>query len=46
LLLLTGGCIGELRLATPYQFDLEPRLWIIPPEVVKQLQMGIHKTGK
>lgn len=24
-------------LATPDQFDLERRLWIIPPEVVKQL---------
>lgn len=29
---------GELRQATPVQFDLERGLWIIPAEVVKQLQ--------
>jgi integrase len=46
LLLLTGVRTGELRLATPGQFDLEQRLWIIPPEVVKQLQMGMRKAGK
>jgi integrase len=46
LLLLTGVRTGELRLATPDQFDLEQRLWIIPPEVVKQLQMEMRKAGK
>jgi len=44
LLLLTGVRTGELRLATPDQFDLERRLWVIPPEVVKQLQLKIRKT--
>ena len=37
---------GELRLATPDQFDLERGLWIIPPEVVKQLQDGMRKRGQ
>ena len=46
LLLLTGVRTGELRLATPDQFDLERRLWIIPPEVVKQLQIEMRKPGK
>lgn len=46
LLLLTGVRTGELRLATPDQFDLDQRLWIIPPEVVKQLQLGMRKAGK
>lgn len=46
LLLLTGVRTGELRLATPDQFDLEQRLWIIPAEVVKQLQLAIRKPGK
>lgn len=46
LLLLTGVRTGELRLATPDQFDLEAALWIIPPEVVKQLQLGMRKAGK
>ncbi|ERI50768.1 integrase [Pseudomonas sp. EGD-AK9] len=46
LLLLTGVRTGELRLATPDQFDLEHGLWIIPPEVVKQLQDGMRKRGK
>ncbi|WP_462402805.1 tyrosine-type recombinase/integrase [Pseudomonas sp. Marseille-QA0332] len=44
LLLLTGVRTGELRLATPGQFDLERRLWIIPAEVVKQLQLKIRKA--
>ncbi|WVJ44392.1 hypothetical protein V1234_09465 [Serratia marcescens] len=43
LLLLTGGRIGELRLATPDQFHLDQGLWIIPPEVVKQLQLEMRK---
>ena len=46
LLLLTGVRTGELRLATPDQFDLEQRLWIIPAEVVKQLQVSMRKPGK
>lgn len=31
LFLLTGVRTGELRLAIPDQFDLEQRMWIIPP---------------
>jgi len=46
LLLLTGVRTGELRLATPDQFDLEQRLWIIPAEVVKQLQLAMRKPGR
>jgi integrase len=36
LLLLTGVRTGELRLATPDQFDLERGLWIIPAASLKQ----------
>ncbi|MFT4100468.1 MAG: integrase arm-type DNA-binding domain-containing protein [Burkholderiaceae bacterium] len=46
LLFLTGVRTGELRLATPDQFDLDQGLWIIPPEVVKQLQNDMRKKGK
>jgi integrase len=46
LLLLAGVRTGELRLATPDQFDLERGLWIIPPEVVKQLQEGMRRRRK
>ncbi|WDG77532.1 tyrosine-type recombinase/integrase [Pseudomonas chlororaphis] len=46
LLLLTGVRTGELRLATPDQFDLEQRLWIIPAEVVKQLQLAMRRPGR
>lgn len=46
LLLLTGVRTGELRLATPDQFDLDRGLWIIPPEFVKQLQDEMRKAGK
>lgn len=46
LLLLTGVRTGELRLATPEQFDLDQGLWIIPPEAVKQLQNDMRKKGK
>jgi integrase len=43
LLLLTGARTGELRAARPEQFDLERGLWIIPAEMVKQLQVrGRH----
>ena len=37
---------GELRLATPDQFDLDRGLWIIPPQIVKQLQDEMRKAGK
>lgn len=46
LLILTGVRTGELRLATPEQFDLDNGLWIIPPEVVKQLQVEMRKDRK
>lgn len=45
LLLLTGVRTGELRYATSDQFDLEKQLWIIPPEVVKQLQLKMRKRN-
>jgi len=43
LLLLTGVRTCELREATPDQFDLERRLWKIPPENVKQLQLEMRR---
>ena len=43
LLLFTGVRTGELRLATPDQFDLDRGLWIIPPEVVKQLHVDMRR---
>ncbi|WP_323029108.1 tyrosine-type recombinase/integrase [Castellaniella defragrans] len=43
LLLLTGVRTGELRMAMPDQFDLDRGLWIIPPDVVKQLQVDMRK---
>jgi integrase len=43
LLLLTGVRTGELRWATPDQFDLDKGLWVIPPEIVKQLQVDMRK---
>ncbi len=46
LLFLTGVRTGELRLAEPDQFDLDCGLWIIPPQVVKQLQNEMRKAGK
>jgi len=46
LLFLTGVRTGELRLAEPHQFDLDRGLWIIPPEVVKQIQDEMRKAGK
>lgn len=45
-LLLTGVRTGELRLATPDQFNLDQGLWIIPPEIVKQLQVKKRKGSK
>lgn len=46
LLLLTGVRTGELRQATPDQFEMERGLWIIPPVVVKQLQVKLRREGK
>lgn len=46
LLLLTGVRTGELRLATPEQIDLEHGLWIIPPEIVKQLQQPLRTEDR
>ena len=46
LLFLTGVRTGELRLAEPGQFDLDRGVWIIPPQVVKQLQDEMRKAGK
>lgn len=43
LLFLTGVRTGELRWATPDQFHLDKGLWIIPPDIVKQLQMHMRK---
>lgn len=45
LLLLTGVRTGELRLSTPDQFHLDYGLWIIPPEVVKQLELKMQKEN-
>ncbi|MFC3329072.1 tyrosine-type recombinase/integrase [Xanthomonas fragariae] len=46
LLLLTGVRTGELRLATPDQFDLEQGLWIIPVMSLKQRKMLTKKKRK
>lgn len=45
LLLLTGVRTGELRQASPAQFDLEKGLWCIPAEQVKQLQRSARHNG-
>jgi integrase len=45
LLLLTGVRTGELRLATPDQFHLEQGLWVIPPDVVKQLELKAQREN-
>lgn len=45
LLLLAGVRTGELRLATPDQFHLDDGLWIIPPDVVKQLELKMQKEN-
>jgi integrase len=42
-LLLTAVRTCELREATPEQFDLEQKLWKIPPEIVKQLQLEMRR---
>ncbi|KPC32562.1 Integrase [Pseudomonas syringae pv. cilantro] len=41
LLILTGVRTGEVRAATPGQFDLDAGLWTIPPENVKQLALKV-----
>lgn len=46
LLLLTGVRTGELRLATPEQFDMEHGLWIIPVASLKQRKMLTKKRRK
>ncbi len=46
LLLLTGVRTGELRSATPDQFDPGRGLWIIPPVIVKQLQERLRLEDK
>jgi integrase len=46
LLLLTGVRTGELRLATPEQFDLERGLWIIPVVSLKQRKMLTKKKRR
>ena len=46
LLLLTGVRTGELRLATPNQFDLERGLWIIPAASLKQRMTLTRKQRK
>lgn len=46
LLLLTGVRTGELRYATPEQFDLKQALWTIPPDVVKQLQRRLKREDR
>ena len=46
LLLLTGVRTGELRLATPDQFDLDRGLWIIPVMSLKQRKMLTRKKRK
>lgn len=45
LLLMTGVRTGELRAATPDQFDLDAALWSIPPEGVKQLRGRVRTEG-
>ncbi|HCE6648061.1 TPA: integrase arm-type DNA-binding domain-containing protein, partial [Pseudomonas aeruginosa] len=43
LLMLTGVRTGELRQATPDQFDLDQGLWTIPANVVKQLKTDMRR---
>lgn len=46
LLLLTGVRTGELRLAEPCQFQLDQGLWLIPPNNVKQWQVGLRRGSR
>lgn len=45
MLLLSGVRTGELRLATPDQFHLDDGLWVIPSDVVKQLETKMQKEN-
>lgn len=45
LLLLTGVRTGELRAATPDQFDLDKGIWLVPLEGVKQLRSRVRTQG-
>lgn len=45
LLLLTGVRTGELRAATPDQFDLDNGIWLVPPDGVKQLRSRVRTQG-
>ncbi|MBI6600106.1 MULTISPECIES: tyrosine-type recombinase/integrase [Pseudomonas] len=45
LLLLTGVRTGELRAATPDQFDFDKGIWLVPPEGVKQLRSRVRTQG-
>jgi integrase len=45
LLLLTGVRTGELRYATPDQIHIDKGLWIIPPDIVKQLQAKVRRKS-
>ena len=46
MLLLTGVRTGELRSATPDQFHLDTGLWVIPPVIVKQLQLRMRTKNE
>src|SRR3546814_11403875 len=46
LLILTGVRTGELRFATPDQFDLDRGLWIIPVARLKQRKLLTRKKRK
>ncbi|AZD84290.1 Integrase [Pseudomonas chlororaphis subsp. aureofaciens] len=46
LLLLTGVRTGELRSATPDQFDLDRGVWSIPAIAVKQLKNKMRKERR
>ncbi|WP_372437897.1 tyrosine-type recombinase/integrase [Pseudomonas chlororaphis subsp. aureofaciens] len=46
LLMLTGVRTGELRSATPDQFDLDLGVWNIPPITVKQLKNKMRKERR
>ncbi|EPO7712674.1 tyrosine-type recombinase/integrase, partial [Proteus mirabilis] len=46
LLMLTGVRTGELRFATPDQFDLDRGLWVIPVARLKQRKLLTKKKRK
>ncbi|CAK7032416.1 tyrosine-type recombinase/integrase [Saezia sanguinis] len=45
LLFLTGVRTGELRYAEPEHFDLQNKIWRIPPQLVKQLQRKVRTSN-